>query len=106
MTDIASSIGIEPSLREPTDIEVITEPSPGPLLARQPLAGIAGLVIVAGLVTLLGIAPGRPQTALQVSIPLATFALPVLVMMVLWWDRWPMPKPGAAEPQTVGTEVS
>src|SRR5258708_1524463 len=89
MTDIASPIGIEPSLREPTDIEVITEPSPGPLLARQPLAGIAGLIIVAGLVTLLGIAPGRPQTALQVSIPLATFALPVLVMMVLWWDRWP-----------------
>src|SRR6266550_2593915 len=89
MTDIASPIGLEPGLREPTDIEVITEPSPGPRLARQPLAGIAGLAVVAGLVALLGIAPGRPQTALQVSIPLATFALPVLVMMALWWERWP-----------------
>jgi len=89
MTDIASPIGLEPGLREPTEIEVITEPSPGPRLARQPLAGLAGLAIVAGLVALLGIAPGRPQTALQVSIPLATFALPVLVMMALWWERWP-----------------
>jgi hypothetical protein len=89
MTDIASPIGFAPGLREPTDLEVITEPSPGALLARQPLAGIAGLVIVAGLVALLGIAPGRPQTALQMSIPLATFALPVLLMMVLWWERWP-----------------
>jgi hypothetical protein len=67
---------------------VIIEPS-RPMLARQPYAGLAGLVIVAGLVVLLGIAPGRPQTALQVSIPLATFALPLLVVMALWWERWP-----------------
>src|SRR3954453_8717136 len=78
-----------PNSAAPTDIEVITEPSPGSRLARQPLAGIAGLVIVGGLVALLGIAPGRPQTALQVSIPLATCSLSMLVMVVLWWDRWP-----------------
>jgi hypothetical protein len=89
MKDVASPSGLEAGLEEPFDIEVITEPWPAPRLARQPLAGIAGLVIVAGLVALLGIAPGRPQTALQVSIPLVTFSLSVLVMMVLWWERWP-----------------
>jgi hypothetical protein len=89
MMDSASPSGVEPGLREPHDIEIITEPASGPRLARQPLAGVAGLVIVAGLVALLGIAPGRPQTALQVSLPLATFALSPLVMMTLWWQRWP-----------------
>ncbi|MDQ1505535.1 MAG: hypothetical protein QOD57_3262, partial [Actinomycetota bacterium] len=89
MTDIASPIDLEPGLGESTDIEVITEPSRGPLLARQPFAGIAGLAIVAGLVALVGIAPGGPQTALQVSIPLVTYSLSMLVMVVLWWGRWP-----------------
>src|SRR5688572_9025581 len=77
------------------EIEVVQEPPPiveappGPALTRQPWAGIAGTVIVAGLVAVLAIAPGGPQTALQVSVPIATFALPVLVMMALWWSRWP-----------------
>lgn len=71
------------------EVEVIIEPPAGPALARQPWAGIAGTVIVAGLVALLAIAPGGPQTALQVSIPIVTYALPVLVVMALWWGRWP-----------------
>jgi hypothetical protein len=89
MTDISSPTGLETGVGESTDIEVITEPWPDPRLARQPLAGLAGLAIVAGITVLLGVAPGRPQTALQVSIPLVTFSLPVLVMVVLWWQRWP-----------------
>ena len=73
----------------PDDVEVIIELPAGPALSRQPWAGIAGTVIVAALVTLLAIAPGGPQTAFQVTIPMVTFALPVLVVMALWWGRWP-----------------
>lgn len=71
------------------DVEVFIEPPPGPALTRQPWAGIAGTVIVAALVALLAVAPGGPQTAFQVTIPMVTFALPVLVVMGLWWGRWP-----------------
>jgi hypothetical protein len=71
------------------EVEVIFERPLGPALTRQPWAGIAGTLIVAGLMAALAIAPGGPQTALQVSIPIVTYALPVLVVMALWWGRWP-----------------
>jgi len=91
MSETQSPVDLETLSTAPAraDVEVIIEPPPGPALSRQPWAGLAGTVIVAGLVALLAVAPGGPQTALQVSIPLVTYALPVLVVVALWWGGWP-----------------
>lgn len=56
----------------------------------QPLLGLLGLVIAGTLFALLALVPGT-TTSLQVLGPLTTFALPVLVASVRWWDGWPFP---------------
>ena len=94
MPDTEAPVDVETIAPAREEVEVIVEPARGPALTRQPLAGIAGLVIVAALVTLLAVAPGGPQTALQVTVPILTFGLAPLVAMALWWGRWPTPTGG------------
>lgn len=55
---------------------------------RQPRIGVLGLVVVALAVVVLGMLPD-PQTALQTTITMITFALPVLVAVGVWWQGWP-----------------
>jgi hypothetical protein len=88
-TQLPADVEILAPAKPVEDVEVIIEPPPGPALTRQPWAGIAGTIVVAALVALLAVAPGGPQTAFQVTVPMVTFALPVLVVMALWWGRWP-----------------
>jgi hypothetical protein len=89
MPETEVPVELEPIAPVREEVEVIVEPAPGPALSRQPLAGAAGLVVVAALVSLLAVAPGGPQTALQVTVPMLTFGLTPLAVMALWWGRWP-----------------
>ncbi len=61
--------------------------------ARQPAVGIVGVAMVAAVVVILGMLPG-PQTALQTTIAMITFALPVLVAIAVWWQGWPFARFG------------
>ena len=92
MPDTEVPVGVVPITPTRDDVEVIIEPGPGRALTRQPWAGLAGLVIVTAIVTLLAIAPGGPQTALQVTVPILTFGLAPLVAVALWWGGWPADK--------------
>lgn len=67
----------------------ITPQQPIPALPAQPRAGLLGMIIVAVAFVILGIAPGGPQSALETVGPIATFALPVLGVVALWWEGWP-----------------
>lgn len=71
-----------------------SEVAAGPAgLARQPWAGLAGAVIVAAFFVLLGLVPGA-QRSLEIVGPISTFALPVLVVVALWWEGWPFSRAG------------
>jgi hypothetical protein len=52
----------------------------------------------------MGLAPGA-QTALQTSIALVVFALPVLVLFAAWWQGWPFARLGRAAGGLVATAV-
>lgn len=55
---------------------------------RQPQVGLVGVVVVAVVVVVLGALPS-PQSALQTTIAMITFALPLLVAVAVWWQGWP-----------------
>jgi hypothetical protein len=56
---------------------------------RQPVLGLAGLLLVAPVAGLLGVGAGSLQGSLRVLGPLSTFALPVIAMIAFWWEDWP-----------------
>ena len=58
-------------------------------LARQPLLGLAGLVLVAPVAILVAFGFGGAEPTLLVLAPLTTFGLPVLAMIAFWWKDWP-----------------
>jgi hypothetical protein len=62
--------------------------SRGGVIQTQPVIAVLGLAWVAVLFVLLMIAPGA-QRAVQVIGPVTTFALPVLIMIAVWWQAWP-----------------
>ena len=107
MSETQSPVDVETLAPAPPreEVEVIIEPPAGPALARQPWAGIAGTLVVAAIVALLAVAPGGPQTAFQVTIPMVTFALPVLMVMALWWGRWPTDRLGRLPSLVVNTLI-
>lgn len=57
-------------------------------LGRQPQVGLAGVAMVAVVVVVLGTLPS-PQSALQTTITMITFALPFLLALAVWWQGWP-----------------
>jgi len=55
---------------------------------RQPGLGAAGLLLVAPVAWLLGLAAG-PENSLRVLGPLVAFGLPAIVMVAFWCENWP-----------------
>jgi hypothetical protein len=58
-------------------------------LARQPWAGLGGVLLAAVVFFALAIGTGSAQSSLLVLGPLATFALPAVAMVAFWWNDWP-----------------
>jgi hypothetical protein len=58
-------------------------------MERQPLLGAAGLVFVVPLTALLAFGVGGAQNSLHVFAPIVLSAMPVVVMVVFWWEDWP-----------------
>lgn len=59
------------------------------MAARQPKRSVPGIVVVIGLAAVLGVAFGGPQSSLELVGPISTFALPMVVLIALWWDVHP-----------------
>jgi hypothetical protein len=57
--------------------------------ARQPALGLAGILLVAPVAVLLGVAAGGLERSLEILGPLSTFALPFVAMIAFWWEDWP-----------------
>lgn len=93
MSDLDSPISTEPSAQSVAppreELEVIIETVPAPVLDRQPLVGGMALVVVAAVAALLSFVPDGAQSALQIVVPISTFAISVLVVVALWWGGWP-----------------
>lgn len=70
----------------------------------QPVSGAIGLALVAAVALLAGVAPG-PQGVLERVGPYALFCLPVLTVVALWWDGWPLARRGAAVAGAAGTAL-
>ncbi len=58
-------------------------------LAAQPWLGLGGLLLAAVVFFALALGMGSTEASLVVLGPLATFALPAVAMIALWWDDWP-----------------
>jgi hypothetical protein len=58
-------------------------------LSRQPLLGLAGLLLVVPTALLLAFGAGGAEPSVLVLAPLVTFALPAVVMVAFWWEDWP-----------------
>ena len=58
-------------------------------LCRQPLLGLAGLLLVVPTALLLAFGAGGAEPSVLVLAPLVTFALPAVVMVAFWWEDWP-----------------
>jgi hypothetical protein len=56
---------------------------------RQPLLGLAGLLLVLPTSLLLAFGAGGAEPSLHALGPLVTFALPAVTMIAFWWDGWP-----------------
>lgn len=56
---------------------------------RQPVAGLAGILVVLPIFVLVVFAAGSAETALRLVGPVVTFGLPVVAMIAFWWDDWP-----------------
>lgn len=57
--------------------------------ARQPLLGLAGLLLVIPIAALLAFGVGGPEPSVTVLGPLVTLALPPVALVAFWWDDWP-----------------
>jgi hypothetical protein len=57
--------------------------------ARQPMLGLAGLVLVLSIAVLLMFGAGGAETSVRVLGPIVTAALPLVAMVAFWWDDWP-----------------
>jgi hypothetical protein len=56
---------------------------------RQPALGLAGLLLVVPVAALLGAGAASLERSLKILGPISTFALPVVAMIVFWWEGWP-----------------
>lgn len=57
--------------------------------ARQPLLGLAGLLLVLPVAALLAFAVDGAEGSVRVLGPLATFALVPVAIVAFWWEDWP-----------------
>ena len=55
----------------------------------QPWTGLIGLAVVLAVAALLGLGLGA-QDSLEAIGPMSTFCLPVLAVVALWWNGWPV----------------
>jgi hypothetical protein len=55
---------------------------------RQPLLGLAGLLLVVPVAAALAVGAGGEGSVVVLG-PLATFALPLVAMVAFWWEDWP-----------------
>lgn len=55
----------------------------------QPWRGLGGLVFAAAAFFILAFSAGGAATSLLVLGPMATFALPAVAVVALWWKDWP-----------------
>jgi hypothetical protein len=57
--------------------------------ARQPRAGLLGLLLVAPIAAVLAVGAGGADRSVLVLGPLVTYALPLVAMVAFWWEDWP-----------------
>jgi hypothetical protein len=56
---------------------------------RQPLLGLAGLVLVIPVAAVLALGAGGVERSVLVLGPVVAFALAPVAMVAFWWDNWP-----------------